>query len=299
MAEMFIPSLLIPEVFHPFKREENFTAEVIEEVVRYNFYKSVELGDGFKREERKRILNITEKNDIHVVQWLTFLIEENNLDVSTLDSKLRKETVSRIKDSLHLGAEIGAKDIALVTGDNPGENLWNDSVEALYESLCEIAEAAKKYDMNLLIEPLDRFAHKKRVIGTTDETLQLLSKVQSHSNNIGIAFDTAHAALNGEDVLEAMEKAQNLIHQIHFSNAVLDTSSNLYGDFHMEIGEPGFLNIPKITEILHKAKELKIQDECGLRIAGEVRGKGNKESCYANELTLRNIMKEALNGVSN
>src|SRR5699024_12708387 len=68
---------------------------------------------------RKRILNITEKNDIHVVQWLTFLIEENNLDVSTLDSTLRRETVSRIKDSLHLGAEIGAKDIALVTGDNP------------------------------------------------------------------------------------------------------------------------------------------------------------------------------------
>src|SRR5699024_7200257 len=141
MAEMFIPSLLIPEVFHPFKREENFTAEIIEEVAGYNFYKSVELGDGFKREERKRILNITEKNDIHVVQWLTFLIEENNLDVSTLDSTLRRETVSRIKDSLHLGAEIGAKDIALVTGDNPGENLWNDSVEALYESLCEIAEA--------------------------------------------------------------------------------------------------------------------------------------------------------------
>src|SRR5699024_9007666 len=137
---------------------------------------------------RKRILNITEKNDIHVVQWLTFLIEENNLDVSTLDSTLRRETVSRIKDSLHLGAEIGAKDIALVTGDNPGENLWNDSVEALYESLCEIAEAAKKYDMNLLIEPLDRFSHKKRVIGTTDETLQLLSRVQSHSDNIGIAF---------------------------------------------------------------------------------------------------------------
>src|SRR5699024_7305696 len=267
-------------------------------MVEEDFYKSIELGDGFEKTERKRILELTDKNDMVVTQWLTFLIEENNLDVSSLDSKLRSETVNRIKDSLYAAAEIGAKNIAFVTGDDPGADRWADGIEGLYESLCEMAEAAKKYDMNLLIEPLDRFSHKKRVIGTTDETLQLLSRVQSHSDNIGIAFDTAHAALNGEDVLEAMEKAKNLIHQIHFSNAVLDKNSRLYGDFHMEIGEPGFLTLPKITEILHNAKELKMQDERGLRIAGEVRGKGDKESCYANELALRNIMKEALNQAS-
>lgn len=297
MAEIFIPSLLIPEVFHPFKREENFTAEIIENVAGENFYKAVELGDGFNKAERKRILNVTEENDIQVVQWLTFLIEENNLDVSTLDSALRKETVSRIKESLYLGAEIGAKDIALVTGDNPGENLRADGVEVLHESLCEIAEAAKEYNMNLLVEPLDRFAHKKRVIGTTDETLDLLLRVQKHSDNIGIAFDTAHAALNGEDIIEALEKAHKLIHQIHFSNAVVDKDSDLYGDYHMEIGEPGFLTESRITEILQKAKELEIQAGKGLRVAGEVRGKGNKESCYANELVLRNIIKKSLSEV--
>lgn len=202
MTKTFVPSLLIPEVFHPFKREENFNAEIIERIVTGDFYQSVELGDGFKQNERKKILTLTEQNNIQVVQWLTFLIEENNLDVSTLNSSLRRKTVKRIKESLYLSAEIGAKDIALVTGDNPGEELWGDSVEALYESLCEIAEDAKQYGMNLLVEPLDRYAHKKRVIGTTDETIELLSKVQLHSDNVGIAFDTAHAALNGEDVLE-------------------------------------------------------------------------------------------------
>ncbi|WP_404455043.1 sugar phosphate isomerase/epimerase family protein [Oceanobacillus kapialis] len=298
MGMQFIPSLLIPEVFHPFKREKGFTADVIERLSEEDFYKSVELGDGFDRVERKRILDLTEKNNVVVTQWLTFLIEENNLDVSSLDSKLRSETVKRIKDSLYASAEIGAQNIALVTGDDPGAELWKDGIEGLYESLCEIAEAAKSYNINLLIEPLDRFAHKKRIIGTTDETVALLSRVQEKHDNIGIAFDTAHASLNGENVFDALEKGKSLIHQIHFSNAVIDSNSNLYGDYHMEIGSPGFLTTEKISALLRKSEELKLQEE-GLRVAVEVRGKGDKESCYQNERQLRTILKDALRFVTN
>ena len=295
---IFIPSLLVPEVFHPIKREKNFTADLLESMVEENFYRSVELGDGFDEKERKRILAVTKKNGIDVTQWLTFLIEENNLDVSSMDTSLRKKTVRTIKDSLPLAAEIGAKNIALVTGDDPGPEKWADGIEGLYESLCEIAEAAKVYKMNLLIEPLDRFAHKKRIIGTTEETVELLTRVQKTSNNVGIAFDTAHAALNGEDVFEALEIGKDLIHQIHFSNAVLNTNSDLYGDFHMEIGEPGFLTVDKISAILQKAHELGIQAEDGLRVAVEVRGKMNKENCMKNEINLKNILSEGLQGLT-
>ncbi|RDW22166.1 hypothetical protein CWR48_00195 [Oceanobacillus arenosus] len=290
----FIPSLLVPEIFHPIKREKNFTADLLESIVEANFYKSVELGDGFDKQERKRILAVTEKNRIDVTQWLTFLIEENKLDVSSLDTALRKETVRTVKESLPLAAEIGAKNIAIVTGDDPGPERWAEGIEGLYESLCEIAEAAKEYKMNLLIEPLDRFAHKKRIIGTTDETVELLARVQETYGNVGIAFDTAHAALNGEDIFEALEKGGDLIHQIHFSNAVLDTKIELYGDFHMEIGEPGFLTVEKISAILQKADECGIQAENGLRVAAEVRGKVDKENCMKNEMNLRDILGKAL-----
>lgn len=292
----FIPSLLVPEVFHPIKREKNFTADLLESIIETNFYKSVELGDGFDEKERKRILAVTEKNGIEVTQWLTFLIEENNLDVSSLDTSLRKKAVSNLKESLPLAAEIGAKNIAIVTGDDPGKESWAEGIERLYESICEIAEAAKEFNMNLLIEPLDRFAHKKRILGTTDETVELLTKVQKSHRNVGIAFDTAHAALNGEDIFEALEKGKELIHQIHFSNAVLDTKSELYGDFHMEIGEPGFLTVDKISAILQKAHELGIQAEKGLRVAAEVRGKIDKVNSMQNEKKLRSILAEALQG---
>lgn len=294
MSTEFIPSLLIPEVFHPLKREKNFTAEVIESIADDGFYKSIEVGDGFEKAERKRIRELTEKMDIDVTQWLTFLIEENNLDVSSLDSKHRLESVNRIKDSMSLSAEIGAKNVAIVTGDDPGEELREDGEKKLYESLCELAETAKTFGMNLLIEPLDRFAHKKRIIGTTDETIKLLNRVKEKHNNVGIAFDTAHAALNEENILEALEKGKSHIHQIHFSNAVLDKHNDLYGDFHMEVGKPGFLTIEEISAILRKAKELNMQQTNGLRVATEVRGRGDRASCYQNEKEIRSILKQAL-----
>lgn len=296
MSQKFIPSLLIPEVYHPYKRDKNFAANTLEEIVEFDFYRAVELGDGFDKEERKRILEITKKNNIDVIQWFTFLIQENNLDVSSLDSKLRLETVKQIKDNLYYAAEIGAHSIAFVTGDDPGVDRWKDGVEGLYESLCDICEEAEKYNIKVLIEPLDRWAHKKRIIGTTDETVELMLRVKEKYQNIGIAFDTAHAALNEEDILEALVKGQSLIEQIHFSNAVLDKNSELYGDFHMKVGAPGFLTVDKVSEILSKSVELQIKSETGLRIAMEVRGE--VDQCKENEATLRAILKEAMNNTT-
>jgi hydroxypyruvate isomerase len=294
MSIRFIPSLLIPEVYFPMKNKKGFTADLVEKLAEEGFYHSFEIGDGYDKTERKRMLDVKENNNVIITQWLTFLIDKNNLDVSSIDLKLRLESVKQIKESLYLAAECGATNVAFVTGQDPGVNRRTEAIEGLYESLCEICEAASTYNMNVLVEPLDREAHKKRIIGPTNEAVNLLTMVREKYNNIGLAFDTAHAALNGEDIFEAMEISKSQIHQIHFSNAVLDTKSDLYGDNHMPIGEPGFLNSGKISDILRKADELNIQSENGLRVAVEVRGR-DKDDYHANEKTVRTILENALN----
>ena len=291
MSKRFIPSLLIPEIYYPFKSEKNFTANLIESIAKDEFYKAVEIGDGYDLSERKRIFDLTSENEICVTQWLTYLIENNNLDVSSIDTKLRLESVRRIKESLYLAAECGASNIAFVTGEDPGLNRREEGIEGLYESLCEICEEASIYNMNVLVEPLDRYAHKKRLIGPTNETVNLLLRVEEKHNNVGLAFDTAHAALNGESIYESLELSKDLTKQIHFSNAVLIPNSGLYGDNHMQIGDPGFLNIEEISNILRKAEELKIHSsEDGLRVAVEVRGI-NKQDRHANENSVRTVLE--------
>lgn len=294
MNKRFIPSLLVAEVYFPVKDKNGFTADLIESFAADGFYQSYEIGDHIDAAERRRILELSQNNQLQIIQWLTFLIDRNNLDVSSLNSKLRLQSVKQIKEHLYAAAECGASSIAFVPGPDPAVHLRTEAMEGFYESLCDICEEAARYQMNVLIEPLDREAHKKRLVGPTSDAVQLLSKVKESYDNIGLAFDTAHAALNGEDLTEALTLSQSFIQQIHFSNAVLNPDSELYGDHHMPIGEPGFLDVKGIADILQTADKLGIQNESGLRIAVEVRGM-DEADVHANEKTVRNILRDALN----
>ncbi|WML41390.1 sugar phosphate isomerase/epimerase family protein [Neobacillus sp. OS1-2] len=293
MSTQFIPSLLVPEIYFPVHHEKGFTVNLLEKMAADGFYRSFEIADGQDQQERKRILALKEQYHFQLTQWLTFLIDKNKLDVSSVDSQLRSESVRQIKENIYLAAECGASNIAFVPGPDPGPERRLEAMEGFYHALCDICEEAAKYQMNVLVEHLDRFAHKKRLIGPMKDTVELLSRVAEKHDNIGLAFDTAHAALNKEGIAEALELAKVEIHQIHFSNAVVDPTNNLYGDFHMPIGEPGFLTIEKISDILRKADELSLQSERGLRVAVEVRGT-DKDNYQANEKTVRSILEKAL-----
>lgn len=94
--------------------------------------------------------------------------------------------------------------------------LRKDAAEIFYQTLSEICEEAAKYNINVLVEPLDRGAHKKRFLGPTSEAVALFARVRESYPNVGFAFDTAHAALNGENIYEALELAKPYINQLHF-----------------------------------------------------------------------------------
>ncbi|WP_080872636.1 sugar phosphate isomerase/epimerase family protein [Oceanobacillus timonensis] len=297
MNNYFIPSLLIAETYFPVKDERGFTADIIEKSTAEGFYQSFEIGDIQNKEERKRILSMKEKNDVVITEWLTFLIDRNQLDVSSLDQKLRLQTVQQLKDNIYLAAECGASNIAFITGPDPGSERRKKGMDGLFESLCSICEEAEKYNITVLVEHLDRIADKKRILGPIDETVQLLLRVKENYQNIGLAFDTAHSALNGENILEAIEEGSQLIQQIHFSNAVLDPLNELYGDNHMPIGSPGFLNNEKIFEILQKAEELDMNKEFGMRVAIEARTP-SKEKLEESAENVKNLLDNALNLVN-
>lgn len=293
---MFVPSLLMPEIYFPFKNESGFTAGLIETFAEQGFYGSFEIGEIFDQAERKRILQAKERHRFILTQWLTFVLEANELDIASTDRRIRQESVRQVKENLSLAAECGVSNIALVTGPDPGPQHRAAAIEGLSDSLSSICQEASAYRMNVLIEPLDRFAHKKRLIGPTQEAVDLIAAVQRSHPNIGLAFDTAHAALNGENLFEAMSLSRDHIRQIHFSNAVLDPAHSLYGDRHMPIGEPGFLSGATIADVLRKAIELGIPSPDGLRVAVEVRGTDRSDR-FANEKTARTVLESALQSV--
>lgn len=292
-----IPSLLVTEVFFPVKDEKGFAASIVENLGSKGFYQSFEIGDGYDQEDRKRILQAKEKNNLSIFQWLTFLTYKTDLNVSALDAAVRKKTVSQIKESLYLAAECGVSTVGFVPGPDPGVHLRKTGLEALYESFCEICEEAATFNMHVSIEAMDREVHKKRVLGLTSEAVQLILKVRENYSNAGIVFDTSHVTLNGEDIFTSLGLAQSVMDRLHFANVVEDPKSELYGDHHMPIGEPGFLTIEKMAQILQRVAELGIQSEKGLPVAVEVQGR-NKNDYFANERTIRAALESAMNLVA-
>ncbi|MGG3422207.1 sugar phosphate isomerase/epimerase family protein [Heyndrickxia faecalis] len=288
-----IPSLICTEVFFPLMDKKGFVAGIIEKFADEGFYRSFEIGTGYDKEDRKRIRSAKEKYNVSVTQWLTYLTYETRYDVSSVDPLLRRETVNEIKNSLYLAAETGVSNVSFVPGPDPGEQLRGQATEAFYESVCEICEEASKYNISLAFESFDREAHKKRLIGPTVEAVDFINRVREKYPDFGLAFDTSHVSLLGEGIEESLELARDVIHQFHFANAVTDPTSELYGDFHIPIGNPGFLTVEKMKSVLQKIDQLGIQSEKGLPVALEVRGT-DENNYLANEVSIRNALERAL-----
>src|SRR5699024_372137 len=202
---------------------------------------------------------------------------KHGFDISSLNRDWKNKSIDFIKKNIYLRAEAGASNIALVPGENPGLNLIKESSQQLTERLYDICYEARKFNINILIEPLDRNVDKNCLIGPTNEILDVIKNVKKKYNNIGLAFDTAHPALNGEDIIKSINMANSELYQIHFSNAVLEKGHKLFGDRHIPIGNPGFLNIEKISDFLKKASTISEKTNRKIPIAIEVRTDKNDD----------------------
>jgi sugar phosphate isomerase/epimerase len=223
-----IPSLLIPEIHFPVKEEKGASSSLIETYASEGFYRSFEIADIASENERRRIGWLVGRYDIEVTQWLPSLITRNHLDLSSLDAKVRTESVRQIKENLYYAAECGAGSIALISGKDPGPNRRSAALTAMFDSLSEICEEAERYKINVLLESIDYRTSKNGLLGPIHLVSEIIDRLKESYNNMGLVFDTTHIALNGEDIFKALEQTGSQIKGIHLSNAVLDTASDLY-----------------------------------------------------------------------
>ena len=247
-----LPSCLMPEIYAPWKLQPGFVLDRVRRLADDGFYRSVEIGtlDGT---DRLAIGTICRDNDMRLTCWITDVLEASGHDICAIDEQARIRAVKAVIEQTAQVVDAGAQAISMVAGNDPGPSLRRQGYDSAFESLRAIGEAANSHGMTVMIEPLDRFAHKKRLIWPVDEAVALIERVQQTCSNVGLAFDTAHAALNGETIVDAMRLASAHMGNLHLSNAVLDSTDPLYGDHHMPPGEPGFLSVELAVEIVAEA----------------------------------------------
>ncbi|WP_032093089.1 sugar phosphate isomerase/epimerase family protein [Necropsobacter rosorum] len=289
------PSLLIPELFFPLMTNERNVLDIVNNIITFDFYRTIELGMLTQPPVIRRLRQLAEQHHLNIVQWMTFELLKDNLNLASLDPALRKKSVRRAKQLVHLAAETGTGKLSIVSGAKPADaHLQHEAKKCLADSLIELSQETKQFRMVLQIEPLDCFAHKKQLIGLTGDTVDWIQQFRNECPNLYIAWDSAHTALNREDMIESLQTAAPFISQLHLSNAVLNCDDPLYGDFHMPLGAPGFLTEETVIPILTAAQQLTIPsvfDE--LTVAVEVRTT-ETDNLWQHEKQCRHFLNAAL-----
>lgn len=295
IANKLFPSAHIAELFFPLMSDENAVARIVERIGDIEFYRGFETGIIHDARIARRVLDLAERKKSKVTQWLTFELLKDHLNLSSLDKDLREKSIAHACELVHIAASCGTTKLALVSGSDPGDALRDEAKQAFAEALVRIGEQTRRYPgMLLQVEPLDRFAHKCQLIGPTPETVEWMARLRPDCPNLYLAWDSAHVALNQEDLSASLEQAAPLLSQLHLANAILDPRHGGYGDYHMKFGAPGFLTPDMAAGIIRAALRLDFPAELGaVSIAIEMRT-GAQDDLWDNERQCREFLQAAL-----
>jgi len=264
------------ETFMPLQSNETMMVDTLEGLAKIDFYQAIETGFFFAAENQHRVREYCAASGWELTMWATPALLAEQLNLSALDDQLREKSVSRTIELLDQAVACGANKVGLPSGDYPGDDLCETAKSALYDSMQRISTVLKSHpDMQILLEPLDRYAHKKQLIGPMAEAMEWFAPLHAECSNIFIHWDSAHEALGGIDLIESLRLAKPYLSQFHLCNAVLDPGHPMYGDWHMDIGQapeyqsPGYLT-----------------PELGARVLGEVASWEVTKGCKATYVAL-------------
>lgn len=231
-----LPSAHLLEIFMPYRNDEKRMINVLEQAMTLEYYRGVELGIFFDKGNRSTVRRIVEENTLNQAVFITPYLKDQKMSLCILDDAKRKAAVRYASELLEFAVEQGCSTVGLPSGDDPGPEDRENAKKALEESISHIADKAKKLSCNVTIEPLDRYVHKKQLIGPMPETVEWIKPIHAGHNNFFIHWDSAHEALGGIDLMESLDLAAPYIAHFHICNAVLDSTHPYYGDWHMDVG---------------------------------------------------------------
>lgn len=259
MAQKLLTSAHLLEIFMPYRSDESRMIDVLHKAVALDFYKGVELGIFFDPGNRRTVRSVLEENQLNGTTFSTPYVKDQKLSLADLDGSARQKAVNLVKELAGMAAETGYTNFGIPSGDDPAPVYRGMAKNALADSIVEIAEHCKGLGLNLVIEPLDRYAFKKQLIGPIEETLQWFAPIHEACPNFFIHWDSAHEALGLMDTVRSMELTASSMASFHLCNAIIDPAHPCYGDLHMDVGEgpdfitDGFLTPQIGAEILKKA----------------------------------------------
>lgn len=252
------PGILLTEIAPEISGKDGETLRAIEMTLQTEFFSSVQTARVQDSGERKQIGEMVASVGVTLTYCASIFQYEQNLDLSALDQGTRKSAVDAFLQIIDEAREQKTNYLMLISGLVPKNPVYRlDALKVLRHSLDTLCRAAAETPpVTILIEPLDVTVHKKRVLGYTNEAVELARTLCIEHDNFGLCLDTSHMILNCEDPVEALRLGQDYSRELHICNCCLDSAHPLYGDQHIPLGPPGPLDLQEFARILKQAQTM-------------------------------------------
>lgn len=191
----------------------------IESVASDLFFASVEVRYVPEASARRRMVEILRASHLDVVYETYPRFRQLGLDLNSGDNTARARAVEEGRRAIDEAVEIDAVRINIASGPDPGPDGRDAGTDALVDSLCTLGEyAAGLKGPPLALEPFPRDSPDPYLIGPTAEAIALVRLVREVYPDFGLTLDTAHMALQREDVAATLAIAAPYLGQMHLAN---------------------------------------------------------------------------------
>jgi sugar phosphate isomerase/epimerase len=234
-------------------RGEGPILETLQKIAEDDFFTAVEVSwikDLKIREKAKKLLEMSHLTVVYGAQPRLLI---NNLNLNSFNEEERKMAVREIKAGVDEAYEIGAKALAFLSGEDPGEEKREQALRLLVSSIKEICDYAKsKGDLGITLEIFDQKIDKKCLIGPANEARKLAAEIRKEFDNFGLLIDLSHLPLLNETPTEAIIPIKDYLVHAHIGNCILrDKKHPGYGDQHPRFGIIGGENdVKELAEFL-------------------------------------------------
>ena len=259
MPQKLYPSAHILEMFMPYLHDEKRLIEVLRKIAEMDFYRNVELPTFPTKEHRDTVRRILRDNDLTAATYAAPYLNERDMSLCDLSDRRRAETIRYLKMQADLAAECGYSTFGVPSGPYPGDEFHDEAMAVQADTLARIADYTALLGMNCSIEPLDRYAHKKALIGPMDEVVPWFKPLHRAHPNLFLHWDSSHEQLGGLGIFNTLEMAAPYMSQIHLCDCIDDPAHPCFGDLHMDPAEApdwkteGFLTPEVGAEIIRRA----------------------------------------------
>lgn len=167
------------------------------------------------------------------------------LSITDENPSVRHQAIERLKSHIDFASFFGAKVIVGLVRGKRGKRSLEETLKLFIETMSELADYAKERNVELVVEPLNRY--ETDFLNTLKEVRYVFEILKR--DNVGVLADTFHMNIEEVSIEESLRECASWIKHIH----VADSNRWAPGAGHLnfesilrtlrEIGYGGFISV--------------------------------------------------------